>query len=66
MKNHSFLRECAVENYMRKYTAKDEEELIKQIESDTGLDSELEHQEFVKGHVVEIRYRQFLSNAPKR
>jgi len=41
---------------MRKYTAKDEEELIKQIESDTGLDSELEQQELVKGHVVEIRY----------
>ena len=41
---------------MRKYTAKDEEELIKQIESDTGLDSELEQQELVKGHVAEIRY----------
>ena len=41
---------------MRKYTAKDEEELIKQIESDTRLDSELEQQELVKGHVVEIRY----------
>ena len=41
---------------MRKYTAKDEEELIKQIESDTGLDSELEQQELVKGHVIEIRY----------
>lgn len=41
---------------MRKYTAKDEEELIKQIESDTGLDSELEQQELVKGHVTEIRY----------
>ena len=41
---------------MRKYTAKDEEELIKQIESDTGLDSELEQQDLVKGHVVEIRY----------
>ncbi len=41
---------------MRKYTAKDEEELIKQIESDNGLDSELEQQEIVKGHVVEIRY----------
>ena len=41
---------------MRKYTAKDDEELIKQIESDTGLDSELEQQEVVKGHVVEIRY----------
>jgi hypothetical protein len=45
-----------VKNYMRKYTAKDEEEHIKQIESDTGLGSELEQQEFVKGHVIEIRY----------
>jgi hypothetical protein len=43
-------------NNMRKYTAKDEEELIKQIESDTGLDSELEQQELVKGHIVEIRF----------
>ena len=34
---------------MRKYTAKDEE-------CDTGLDSEMELQELVKGHVVEIRY----------
>ncbi len=41
---------------MRKYTARDEEELIKQIESDEELDSELEKQELVKGHVVEIRY----------
>jgi hypothetical protein len=28
----------------------------KQIESDMGLDSELEQQEIVKGHVAEIRY----------
>lgn len=41
---------------MRKYTAKDEEELIKQIESDTDLDKELEKEELIKGHVVEIRY----------
>jgi len=41
---------------MKKYTVKDEEELIKQIESDTELDSELKKQELVKGHVVEIRY----------
>jgi hypothetical protein len=41
---------------MRKYKAKNDEELIKQIESDTGLDSELEQQELVKGHVVEIRF----------
>jgi len=41
---------------MRKYTAKDEEELIKQIESDIELDSDLEQQKIVKGHVVEIRY----------
>ncbi len=41
---------------MRKYTAKDEEELIKQIESDTELDKELEQEKLVKGHVVEIKY----------
>lgn len=41
---------------MIKYSPKDEKELIKQIESDTLLDSELEKQELVKGHVVEIRY----------
>ncbi len=41
---------------MRKYTAKDEEGLINQIESDTELDLELEKQGLVKGHVVEIRY----------
>ncbi len=41
---------------MRKYTAKDEAELVKQIESDTELDKELEQAELVKGHVVEIRY----------
>ncbi len=41
---------------MRKYTAKNEDDLIKQIESDTELDKELEQEELVKGHVVEIRY----------
>ncbi len=41
---------------MRKYKAKDEEDLIKQIEGDTELDKELEKEELVKGHVVEIRY----------
>lgn len=41
---------------MRKYKAKDEDDLIKQIESDTELDKELEQEELVKGHVVEIRY----------
>lgn len=41
---------------MKKYKAKDEEDLIKQIESDTELDKELEKEELVKGHVVEIRY----------
>ncbi len=41
---------------MRKYTAKDEEDLIKQIESDAELDKELEQEELVKGHVVEMRY----------
>ena len=37
-------------------TAKDEEDLIKQIESDPELDKELEREKLVKGHVVEIRY----------
>ena len=41
---------------MRKYIAKDEDDLIKQIESDKELDNELEQEELVKGHVVEIRY----------
>ncbi len=41
---------------MRKYIAKDEEELIKQIESDPELDKELERENLVKGHVVEIIY----------
>jgi DNA helicase TIP49 (TBP-interacting protein) len=41
---------------MRKYIAKDEEDLIKQIESDPELDKELEQEKLVKGHVVEIRY----------
>ena len=41
---------------MRKYIAKDEEDLIKQIESDPELDKELEREKLVKGHVVEIRY----------
>jgi hypothetical protein len=38
------------------YTAKDEEELIKQLENDADLDKELEREKLVKGHVVEIRY----------
>ena len=41
---------------MRKYKAKDEEDLEKQIERDTELDKELEKEELVKCHVVEIRY----------
>ena len=36
--------------------AKDEEDLIKQIESDPEMDKELEREKLVKGHVVEIRY----------
>ncbi len=40
----------------KKYMAKDEEDLIKQIESDTELDKELKQEKLVKGHVVEIRY----------
>ncbi len=43
-------------NKMRKYIAKDEEDLIKQIENDPELDKELEREKLVKGHVVEIRY----------
>ena len=41
---------------MRKYIAKDEEDLIKQLESDPELEKELEKEKLVKGHVVEIRY----------
>ncbi len=41
---------------MRKYIAKDEEDLIKQLESDPELDKELEREKLVKGHVVEIRF----------
>ncbi len=41
---------------MRKYRAKDEEDLIKQIENDVELDEELEGEKLVNGHVVEIRY----------
>ena len=39
---------------MRKYTAKNEEELIKQIENDTELDKEWGKS--VKGHVDEIKH----------
>lgn len=39
---------------MRKYTAKDEDDLIKQIESDPEIDKGWEPP--VEGHVVEIRY----------
>ncbi len=39
---------------MRRYTAKDEEDLIKQIESDPELDKGWEPP--VEGHVVEIRF----------
>ena len=39
---------------MRKYTVKDEEDLIRQIESDPEFDKGWE--EVVEGHVVEIRY----------
>ncbi len=43
-------------NKMRKYIAKDEEDLIKQLESDQELDKELEKEKLVKGHIVEIIY----------
>ena len=36
---------------LMKYTAKDEVELIKQLESDPELDKELEREKLVKGHV---------------
>jgi hypothetical protein len=39
---------------MRKYTAKDEEELMKEIESDPEIDKKWGH--VIKGHVVEIKY----------
>lgn len=39
---------------MRSYTVKDEEDLIKQIESDPEIDKGWEPP--VEGHVVEIRY----------
>jgi len=41
---------------MRKYITKDEDDLIKQIESDPELDKELERGKLIKGHVAEIRY----------
>lgn len=39
---------------MRKYTAKDEENLIKEIESDPDIDKKWGP--LIKGHVVEIKY----------
>lgn len=39
---------------MRRYTTKDEEDLIRQIESDLEFDKGWE--QVVEGHVVEIRY----------
>ena len=41
-------------NTMRKYTAKDEEDLIKEIESDPEIDKKWGP--LIKGHVVEIKY----------
>jgi len=40
---------------MRHYHIKDEEDLIKQIESDDELLKEFEDAELVKGHVVSVR-----------
>jgi len=51
---------------MRKYIAKDEDDLIKQIESDKELDKELEQEELVKGHIVEIRYSGKTANIEKK
>jgi hypothetical protein len=42
-------------NTMRKYTAKDEEDLIKEIESDPEIDKKWGP--LIKGHVVEIKVR---------
>jgi len=39
---------------MGKYTAKDEEDLIKEIESDPEIDTKWGP--LIKGHVVEIKY----------
>lgn len=39
---------------MRKYTANDEEDLIKEIESDPEIDKKWGP--LIKGHVVEIKY----------
>ena len=40
---------------MRHYRIKDEDDLIKQIESDNELSKEFEDAELVKGHVVSVR-----------
>ena len=40
---------------MRHYHIKDEDDLIKQIESDDELSKEFEDAELVKGHVVSVR-----------
>jgi uncharacterized DUF497 family protein len=39
---------------MRRYHTKDEEDLIKQIESDDELSKEFEDAELIKGHVVSV------------
>jgi hypothetical protein len=39
---------------MRHYHIKDEDDLIKQIESDDELSKEFEDAELVKGHVVSV------------
>ncbi|MBC2696942.1 MAG: hypothetical protein HF976_02090 [ANME-2 cluster archaeon] len=41
---------------MRKYTAKNEKDLVKQIENDPKIDEEWE--EPVKGHVVKIKHEE--------
>jgi hypothetical protein len=40
---------------MRHYHTKDEDDLIKQIESDDELSKEFEDAELVNGHVVSVR-----------
>ncbi len=41
---------------MRKYTAKNEKDLVKQIENNSQIDEEWG--EPVKGHVVEMKYEE--------
>lgn len=59
----SYIGRGLKDRMMRKYIVKDEEDLIKQIEDDTELDTEWEKP--VKGHVVEIKYASDKSTGAK-